>query len=139
MAVSTADMNQIRVDVLGTTVDNPGATWTTFPPNAANTLNTTQRIINRAINELDQSLASSADSVNGFAGRFNGVVGDEEAADGPAFNSLGMNLIQAVAALIAAATNAVVASAVEEFPAAWVGAVGVPVKFGLARIACAAA
>lgn len=98
MAVSTADMNQIRVDVLGTTVDNPGATWTTAPPAAANRLNTAQRVINRAINDLDERLGGAINGTNGFSDRFSTVIGDEAGADQAAFDGLGSNLIQALAA-----------------------------------------
>lgn len=103
MAVSTADMNQIRVDVLGTTVDNPGATWTTAPPGSANRLTTTERIITRALNQLSNDSGGILSTVGAFGNRFNAVVGDEAFGqpDEAAFTSIGMNLIQAVAALVA--------------------------------------
>lgn len=101
MAVSAADLNQIRVNVLGTTVDAAGATWTTAPPAAANALLTAQRIINRAINQLANDGVGTLNSVAGFNARFSEVVGDEAGTDQAAFDALGMNLIQAVAALVA--------------------------------------
>ena len=50
MAVDPNDMNEIRVDVLGTSVDK-ATTWTSGGPAAGrNALITTERIITRAIN-----------------------------------------------------------------------------------------
>lgn len=100
MAVSTADMNQIRVDVLGASVDQ-ATSWTTAPPANANTLNTPDRVPNRAINSLATSVTNALAGTNGFAGRFNDVIGEEAAGDQTAWNSIGSNLIQAVAALAA--------------------------------------
>ena len=101
MAVSQADMNSIRVNVLGTTVDAPGATWTTAPPANANRLNTAERIITRAINALDTNVTNAMGGTNGFNTRFDTIIGNEQGGDQAAWDSIGMNLLQAVAALIA--------------------------------------
>lgn len=102
MAVNPEEMNAIRVGVLGQSVDNtptgPGG-WTTVPPTAANTLNTTERIVNRALNSIETRLGGAVSTTNGFATRFTDVIGEEAAADKDAFESLGMNLIQAIVAL----------------------------------------
>lgn len=100
MAVSAADLNQIRVSTLGTSVDQ-ATTWTPAPPAAANTLAGTERVINRVINNLNIGLSNALSGTSGFAGRFDAVVGNEVAVDQAAFDSIGMNLIQAVAALVA--------------------------------------
>ncbi|MBO0736549.1 MAG: hypothetical protein J2P48_08275 [Alphaproteobacteria bacterium] len=86
--------------MLGTSVDQ--ATWTTMPPGAANNLSPaiSERIINRAINALNTSVANALVGTNAFADRFNGVIGDEAEADHDAFEAIGGNLIQAVAALV---------------------------------------
>lgn len=101
MALSAADLNQARVNILGTTVDAPGATWTVVPPASANTLNTTARIITRAINELNTGLINAASGTSGFDDRFNDVIGNEASVDQAAFTAIGSNLIQAVATLMA--------------------------------------
>ena len=99
MAISVTDMNQARVDILGRSVDQPGASWTTAPPGGANTLNTAERIPNRAINALDANVTNALAGTNGFATRFSAVIGQESAADQADWDAIGSNLITAVAAL----------------------------------------
>lgn len=116
MAISAADMNQARVDILGTTVDNPGATWITAPAGSANRLTTTERIITRAINQLNTNAGGVLDSVTSFVNRFGRVVGEDGTTDQTAFDSIGMNLIQAVAALIEGGITPGTLSLEFEFP-----------------------
>lgn len=104
MAIDATDAAKMRIGTLGVSVDaalDPAAlstTWTTFPPAQANTLNTADRIITRALNTLNTLLGTLTTAVNAFGTRFNHVIGDEGGADQAAFDALGTNLIQAFAA-----------------------------------------
>lgn len=96
-----ADVSGIRVGVLGQSVDDPAddsnPNWTsTGPAGNRNTLNTTQRIINRAINELDTQLVNTKNATDSFDDRFNRVVGNDEGVDQAEFDALGNNLIQVI-------------------------------------------
>ena len=104
MAIDADDANKVRVGTLGRSVDDPldpatlPTTWTsTGPAGNRNTLNTAERVVNRAINYLDTQMSQTVIATNGFDQRFSTVLGSETGADQAAFASLGMNLIQAVA------------------------------------------
>src|SRR5215475_7720798 len=98
-----SEINDIRVGVLGVSVDN-STTWTNNPPAARNTLHPdARRIVNQAITDLYVNTINTKDAVDGFDDRFTTVVGDEAPGqpDEAAFAAIGSNLIQAVADLIA--------------------------------------
>lgn len=112
MAINTNDINEIRVGVLGISVDASGTVtsgpaidgqWMgAGPAGGRNTLNShIDRVITRAINALDLSIGGMGTSIQLFDTRFNDVVGNEGGADQTAFDGLGKNLIQAVADLTA--------------------------------------
>lgn len=100
MALTTSETNQVRVDVLGVSVDE-STTWTTTGPqgnrNALDVL-ITERVVTRLLNDVYARLGAAVTATNGFAGRFSAVVGEEAGADQTAFDGLGTNLIQAIAA-----------------------------------------
>src|SRR5262245_47297764 len=96
-----ANINGVRVGVLGTSVDDPAddsnPNWTTTGPLAfRNSLNTDERIPTRAINALAEDLDLVDQVTTSFDHRLTRVVGDDAAADQTAFNAIGKNLIQAV-------------------------------------------
>lgn len=106
MAIDQTDAEKARIGILGRSVDDPldpatlPTTWTsTGPAGNRNTLNTTERVVNRAINSLNTGLLGTENATAGFDTRFSTVVGAETGADQGAFTSLGKNLIQAVADL----------------------------------------
>lgn len=110
MPVNTNDINQIRVGVLGISVDESqgGSTtasqdgkWiSTGPGSDRNTLNTAERIITRVINELETKIIGTKAITDDFNRRFNDVVGNEVGADQAEFDALGKNLIQTIHDLI---------------------------------------
>lgn len=100
MALTTNETNQVRVDVLGVSVDQ-STTWTTTGPSGnRNALDAaiTERVVTRLLNDLYARLGGAIGGTNLFGDRFNAVIGDEAGADQVAFDSLGTNLIQALAA-----------------------------------------
>lgn len=99
MAVDPNDMNDIRVDVLGTSVDKASG-WTMGGPAAGrNALDAsiTERVPTRLLNGMNVAIAGAEGATNVFGDRFNTVIGDEAGADQTAFDALGTNLIQALA------------------------------------------
>lgn len=105
--INTSDINEVRVGVLGRSVDDSDTHWTTGGPalgRNALSVSSGERMITRAINAMDIRLGVVGDGTDGFAGRFNEVIGDEAGPDQAAFDAIGKNLIQAVADLSSAGT-----------------------------------
>jgi len=92
------ERKQAQAKVLGAAVDNTYFVSTGSQGNRT-VLNTTEKIINRALNAMDSSLTGANNLVNGFETRFDRVMGNESTVDYEAFLSLENNIIQATAAL----------------------------------------
>ena len=93
------DINLLKGKILGTDVDSATGLISTGAASKQTVLKTEERIITRAINMLDEANSNTLDTVEGFTGRFNKVIGNEMGGDREAFLSLDGTLLETIAAL----------------------------------------
>lgn len=96
MALTSDEILALMVSTLGQSVDNATGWKSTGPASGRNVLLTNERVITRALNDLDQKLVTVLSSVDGFSARFSEIVGDNYTTDQAAFEEIGSNLIVAV-------------------------------------------
>lgn len=94
--LTNAQLLEAMAYALGQNVDNVTTWISSGPASNRNVLLTADRVINKALNTLDQNSISTLSSVNGFSDRFNLVVGDNFTTDSETFQEIGSNLIVAV-------------------------------------------
>jgi hypothetical protein len=83
--------------ILGSSVDNAPDWFINGGPQGKRTvLNTSERIITRALNQLDTDTKNALIATDGFDARFSRVIGNEAGGDQEAFDLLGSNLLQAI-------------------------------------------
>ena len=101
MATFTAEeISTLKGFILGTELDSAAANFkSTGAMGSRTALTTNERIITRAINTVNDSNILVQSAVNAFTATFERVVGDIIGADKQDFDSLGGNLIEAVANL----------------------------------------
>ena len=101
MSLTTNEILDLMVQILGQSVDNATGWKTTGSQSGRNALSPDieERMITRILNDFNGKFATLNQSVDGFVTRFSMVAGDNFTVDKETFESIGSNLIQAVAAL----------------------------------------
>ena len=103
--LAEVNINALRGHILGVSLDNaitPGVDdWfiTSGASANRNALTTTEKIITKLLNNMNTDIGSSLDAVKGFSERFTEVIGSENSSDKQAYDSIGSNLINALANL----------------------------------------
>ena len=97
---SDNDIIELKGKILGSELDSAKSVFKSNGAASGRTdLQTTERMITRAINAANNTGAVALSTANGFKDRFDKVIGDEEFADKVAFRSLNGNLLQTVCGL----------------------------------------
>lgn len=96
MALTHEEIMELMVNILGGNVDEATGWTSEGPLGNRNALLTTERVITRALNDFEQRMFNVLSAVDGFAGRFDAVVGKNYTDDQETFEEIGSNLIIAI-------------------------------------------